>query len=329
MTRLTISLIKLRRFLSKLLNRNFLVFLFFLAMSASFWLFLALNDEYEKDFAVSVRLRGVPENVVITTNLPAAFHVVLKDRGSQLLHYKYAGLPILTFDFKNYDQQSGHVVLSLSDVTKVLIQKLPVTTKLVSYKPDKLEYYFNNGLNVRLPVQLRASLKAERLYGISSVRVIPDSVTVYASQEILDTLSGASTVPIYLSNLSESQERRISLAKVRGVKFEPASVKLRINVDQMTEKTVLVPVKWVNFPASKTLRTFPSKVKIIFQVGMSMYRKITADDFTLVVNYADLLKETDGNVHLSLKSIPVGVSHVRIVPNDVDFLIEDNVEEEY
>ena len=329
MTRLTIRLIKLRRFLSKLLNRNFLVFLFFLAMSASFWLFLALNDEYERDFSVSVKLRGVPENVVITTNLPPAFHVVLKDRGSQLLHYEYAGLPTLTFDFKNYDQQSGHVVLSLSDVTKVLIQKLPITTKLVSYKPDKLEYYFNNGLNVRLPVQLRASLKAERLYGISSVRVIPDSVTVYASQGILDTLSGAATVPIYLSNLSESQERRIDLAKVRGVKFEPASVKLRINVDQMTEKTVLVPVKWVNFPASKTLRTFPSKVKIIFQVGMSMYRKITADDFTLVVNYADLLKETDGNVHLSLKSIPVGVSHVRIVPNDVDFLIEDNVEEEY
>ena len=310
MTRLTIRLIRLKRFLSKLLNRNFLVFLFFLALSAAFWLFLTLNDEYEKDFAVSIRLRGIPENVVITTNLPPVFHVVLKDRGSQLLHYKYAGLPILTIDFKNYDQQSGHVVLSLSDITKVLIQKLPVTTKLISYKPDKIEYYFNNGLNVRLPVQLRASLKPERLYGISSIRIIPDSVTVYATQEILDTLRGATTVPIYLSNLSESQQRSIDLAKVRGVKFEPASVKLRINVDQMTEKTVLVPVKWVNFPASKTLRTFPSKVKIIFQVGMSMYRKITADDFTLVVNYADLLKETDGNVHLALKSIPVGVSHV-------------------
>ena len=328
MTRLTLGIIRLRRFLSKILNRNFLVFIFFLAMSAAFWLFLALNDEYERDFAVSVRLRGVPENVVITTGLPSSFHVVLKDRGSQLLHYRYAGLPVLTFDFKNYDQQSGHVVLSLADVTKVLIQKLPVTTKLVSYKPDKLEYYFNNGLNVRLPVQLRASLRPEHYYGISSVRVIPDSVTVYATQDILDTLSSATTVPIYLSNISENQVRRIDLSKIRGVKFEPASVKLKINVDQMTEKTVLAPVKWVNFPASKTLRTFPSKVKIIFQVGMSMYRKITADDFTIVVNYADLLKETDGNVHLSLKSIPFGVSHVRIVPSDVDFLIEDNVEEE-
>ena len=62
---------------------------------------------------------------------------------------------------------------------------------------------------------------------------------------------------------------------------------------------------------------------------MSIYRKINAEDFTLVVNYEDLLKETDGNVHLYLKSIPVGVSHVRIVPNQVDFLIEDIVDETF
>ena len=48
-----------------------------------------------------------------------------------------------------------------------------------------------------------------------------------------------------------------------------------------------------------------------------------------MVNYEDLLKETDGNVHLYLKSIPVGVSHVRIVPNQVDFLIEDIVDETF
>lgn len=309
-------------------NKNFLAFLFFLAMSAVFWLLLALNDEYEKDFPVSVRLRGIPENVVITTGLPSSFHVVLKDRGSQLLHYQYAGLPVLNFDFKNYDTQSGHVALSMPDVLKVLLQKMPATTKIVSYKPDRLEYYFNNGLNVRLPVQLRASLKAERFYGISSVRIIPDSVTVYASQEILDTMSEVRTVPFYLSNVSENQTHQVQLVKVLGAKFEPSSVKVRITADQMTEKTVLVPVRWVNFPATKTLRTFPSKVKIIFQVGMSMYRKITADDFTIVVNYADILKETDGNIHLALKSVPAGVSHARIVPSDVDFLIEDDVSTE-
>ncbi len=320
--------LRLKKFLLRLSNRNFLVFMFFLALSASFWVFLALNDEYEKDFAVTLRLNSVPDHVVITTELPATFHVVLKDRGSQLLNYQYAGLPAINLDFRNYDRQSGHVVLSPADIVKLLQQRLSPTTKIVSYKAERLEYYFNNGLNVRLPVELKANLKTEQLYGISSIRVIPDSVTAYAMPEVLDTLRSAITQSLNLANISESLVCKVNLAKMRGVKFDPSSVRVKINVDQMTEKSVDVPVKRVNFPAGKTLRTFPSKVKIIFQVGMSMYRKITADDFTLVVNYETLLKATDGKIQLYLKSVPAGVSHVRIVPSTVDFLIEDVVEED-
>lgn len=309
------------------MNRNFLIFLFFLLLSASFWLFLALDDEYERDFTVPVSLKHVPEDVVITTDLPASVHVVLKDKGSELMRYKYTGLPTINVDFRNYDQHSGHVTLSVSDFAKTLSQKLLATTKLVSVKPDKMEYYFNYGLNVKMPVRLRSSIKTEELYGISSVRVIPDSVTVYAISDVLDTMSNVYTEPLYVSGLSSDETHTVSLTPVRGAKFEPGKVKVRIDVDQMTEKTVLVPIRWVNFPATKVLRTFPSKVKIVFQVGMSMYRKITADDFVLVLRYDDLLKETDGKVSLSLKSLPSGVSHVRIVPSQVEFLIEDAEEE--
>ena len=153
-------------------------------------------------------------------------------------------------------------------------------------------------------------------------------MTAYAMPEVLDTLRSAITQSLNLANISESLVCKVNLAKMRGVKFDPSSVRVKINVDQMTEKSVDVPVKRVNFPAGKTLRTFPSKVKIIFQVGMSMYRKITADDFTIVVNYETLLKATDGKIQLYLKSVPAGVSHVRIVPSTVDFLIEDVVEED-
>lgn len=309
------------------MNRNFLLFLFFLLLSASFWLFLALDDEYERDFTVAVSLKHVPEDVVITTDLPSSIHVVLKDKGSELMRYQYSGLPTINVDFRNYDQHSGHVTISVSDMAKSLSQKLLATTKLVSVKPDKMEYYFNYGLNVKMPVRLRSSIKTEDLYGISSVRVIPDSVTVYAISDVLDTMSNVYTEPLYVSGLSSDETRTVALTAVRGAKFEPNKVKVRIDVDQMTEKTVLVPIRWVNFPATKVLRTFPSKVKIVFQVGMSMYRKITADDFVLVLRYDDLLKETDGKVSLSLKSLPAGISHVRIVPSQVEFLIEDAEEE--
>ena len=54
-----------------------------------------------------------------------------------------------------------------------------------------------------------------------------------------------------------------------------------------------------------------------------MYRRITADNFVLVVNYATLLDNKQNKCRLQLKSLPQGVSHVRITPQEVDYVIED------
>ena len=65
-------------------------------------------------------------------------------------------------------------------------------------------------------------------------------------------------------------------------------------------------------------------MSVTFQVGMHLYRYVTADQFVLVVNYESLLENQSSRCHLSLKSLPPGVRHVRISPQDVDYVIEDN-----
>ena len=89
-----------------------------------------------------------------------------------------------------------------------------------------------------------------------------------------------------------------------------------------TEKTVEVPLHGINFPADKVLRTFPSKVQVTFQVGLGRFHKITPESFYINVSYEDLLKLGSDKYTVKLKSIPQGVSHVRVVPDKVDFLIE-------
>lgn len=318
-----------RTFLSAIFNRNFLIFLICLCLSAMFWYIISLNEEREADFNLKFNLKNVPENVVITTGLPSNVKVTLKDRGAQLLSYKYSGgLPTINIDFKNHDLQSGHVVLKNSDITKILLAKLQPTTKVTAISPSVLEYYYNFGLHAKKPVVLRASLDAEKFYNIAAVRLYPDSVNVYASKQILDTLTAVYTEFISLTQLKERTVRRVSLEKIKGTKMDPEKTLLRIDIDQITEKSVTVPIKWVNFPATKVLKTFPSKVKVTFQVGTTIYKQIKAEDFVIVVNYEEVLKNDDGKLHLSLKSIPTGVSHIRIIPEDVDYLIEDVSEDE-
>lgn len=316
----------IKRFLSKAMDRNFLVFLFFLLLSASFWYVLTLYEEYEVEFSVPVRLQNVPENTVITSELPSEFHVVLKDKGNILMKYKYAGLPAINVDFAKYENNVGHVVVPTSEFTKFIQQKVEPTTRLATVKSERMEYFYNrNGLKMRFPIQLQSTIETDHLYVVSSVRMDHDSVTVYSIPEVLDTLKNVYTEPLYLTNVSSNTKTTLKLQPVRGAKFEIYEVEVAVDVDQMTEKSVTVPISGINFPATKTLRTFPSKVKIAFQVGMSQYRKITSEDFVLVLNYEDLLSLNDGTAKLSLKSVPEGASHVRIIPEKVEFLIEDVV----
>ena len=141
--------------------------------------------------------------------------------------------------------------------------------------------------------------------------------------EAVDTITAAYTRRFALHQLTDTTSAEVGFICPRGAKFVPASVKLTFCVDRMVEKTVQVPVQQVNFPASKQLRTFPAKVNLTFQVGMSQYKHISADNFVLVVNYEDLLKSKGNTTRLSLKTIPTGVTHVRIRPQDVEFVIED------
>lgn len=313
-----------KRWIAWLWNRQTLIFLFFLALSTTFWLFQALNETYEREFDVKLELRNVPSNVVVTTELPGTVRVTLRDKGSALLTYRYTQrLTPVVIDFATYSNVLGHVIVPNADITRQIASQLLPSTQMVSAKPDTLEFYYNYGLCKRVPVVVQGTISANKLFTLSNSLLSREYVTVYASKEQLDTITGAYTRPVNLRNLTDTARVRAEFAPVRGAKFTPKYVDLTFCVDRLVEKTVQVAVQQVNFPASKQLRTFPATVNITFQVGMGQYRSITSDNFVLVVNYEDLLKNKGNTCHLSLKTIPTGVSHVRITPQDVEYIIEE------
>lgn len=150
----------------------------------------------------------------------------------------------------------------------------------------------------------------------------PDSVLAYAPEGVLDTITAAYTQPVKQENVSDTLRQQVSLLARRGVKFVPASIEMILPVDIYTEKTVEVPLHGVNFPADKVLRAFPSKVQVTFQVGLSRFREITADDFHINVSYEELLRLRSDKYTVKLRNIPDGVKQVRFNPEQVDFLIE-------
>lgn len=304
-------------------SREFFIFLFFFFIASGFWLLQTLNNDYETEFSIPVKLKNVPNNVVITSEPASELHIKVKDKGTVLLNYMLGkSFYPITLDFNDYKGANNHVSVYAPQFEKKILSQLNASTRLLLMKPDTLEYYYSTGDSKLVPVRLQGTVSAGREYYLSDTIFTPDSVLVYASEKALDTITVAYTQKLKIEDISDTLKRQVSLASRKGVKFVPASIEMMLPVDIYTEKTVEVPLRGVNFPADKVLRAFPSKVQVTFQVGLSRFRQISADDFHIYVSYEELLHVGSDKYTVKLKNIPKGVSHVRFNPEQVDFLIE-------
>ncbi len=314
---------KIKNFLFSTQSREFLIFLFFFFISAGFWLLQTLNNDYEVEFSIPVRLKGVPNNVVVTSENVSELRVKVRDKGTVLVNYMLSkNLVPITLNYTDYKAVNNHIRIYANQFEKQVAARLSASSALLTIKPDTLEYIYATGKAKRIPVRLRGTISAGRQYYISDTLYSPDSVVVYAPTHLLDTITAAYTEPVHLENISDTLKYPVSLATVKGAKFIPDKTELTFPVDIYTEKTVEVPVYGINFPADKVLRAFPSKVNVTFQVGMSRYRMLNGDDFVIIVSYEDLLNLGSRKYTVKLKSAPHGVSNIRISPEQVDFLIE-------
>ncbi len=313
---------------SKIWNKQFLIFLFFVVLSFSFWLFQTLNEVYERSFTIPVKLENVPGNVVITTELPDNISLTLQDKGVVLYSYVYGQkFKPVVIDYNAYSTTGGHSRILSDDVMKQVKPQLQPGTHVLSLKPDTLEFFYNYGLSKRVPVKFQGAIRTSSLSYLSKQEFSHDSVTVYASESMLDTITAAHLTPFYVADFSDTLVTTIEVQPIKGAKFIPKEVTLSLQADRLVEKTVQVPIRSLNFPANKVLRTFPAKANITFQVGMSNYRKINAENFEIYLDYESLQGNATDRVHLFLKSEPEGALRIRINPQDVEYVIEELITE--
>ncbi len=321
--------VTVRNFLFSKANREFLIFLFFLALSGVFWLLMTLNETYEKEVTVPVHITDVPTDIMLTSDEVDTVKVTIRDRGIMLLSYIYGEvLQHIDFSFKTFDQGGGTGSITASELSKIIQQRLSGSGKIVSVKPDKLKIYYNTGACKRVPVRWRGRVIPEHLYFLSYVSYDPDSVTIYASEERLDSIHMVYTEPLNYVGFRDTLVADCRLRKIEGVKMVPDRIKTTFYTDVLMEVTMdKIPVQGINLPKGKVLRTFPAKVSVKFITGVNVYRNLSADDFSVIVDYNELKNSTSEKCTLQLRQVPQGITHATLVTKQVDYLIEDSESE--
>ena len=309
-----------RNFLFSGLNKEFLIFLFFLALSGAFWLMMTLNETMEREFKIPVRLSGVPRNAVITGELPDTVRVTVRDKGFTLVTYDFRPL---VFRFSNYaDEDEGKGVIPLTDVQKQVLSQMYGSSKLLQVKPGAFDFYFTYGTSKKVPVVFRGKITTNKSYYLAHTEFYPSMVTVYANKQQLDKLQSVEIEPFNYRNLQDTIRQAVKIRKIRGVKIVPPTVRLSVYPDVLTEETIDVPITAINMPPGMVLRTFPSKVTVRFTIGASLFRTIKPNLFKVVVDYEELAANPSDKCTLQLRSVPRSVSKASLEIDRVDYLLE-------
>lgn len=312
-------------FLFSRANREFLIFMFFLALSGIFWLLMTLNETYEQEVRIPIHYVNVPKSVVLTSGETDTMRVTVSDKGIILATYLYGNaIQPVNVDFRTYTHANNQGSIPQAELKRLALSRLMASSKIGSVKPERMVFYYNKGENKRVPVRYSGHVTPAYLYYMAGVDYSPDSVTVYASRKTLDSISKVYTEEINYSDLHDTLLVRTKLRRIAGVKMVPNEVEVRFRTDVLSEMTIdKVPIKGINMPEGKVLRTFPTKVSVRFVAGVSKYRNMTAADFEVVADYNDIMSNPSSKCRISLRHVPDGVTNAKLDTTLVEYLIEE------
>lgn len=316
-------LIAIRDFLFGTFNKEFLIFLFFLVLSSVYWLMSVLNETMEREIVIPVQLTNVPRNVIVIGDSTLSVRAVVRDKGYAIATYLYGDrITPVKLMFSLYAHNQDRLTVTSAELSKMVRDQLYGSSKLVAVKPDHLEIPYNFGLRKRVPVKMLGNVNTTGNYYLTRVEFLPESVYVYSSARILDSIAIAYTERLDIEDVTDTITRTVALKNIKGAKFVPSHVKMTLFTDIITEAMSMVPITSVNVPAGSILRTFPTQVQVRYVVPASEYKHIDEDDFEVVADYATTDEGTSDKCQIKLVKSPRAVRSPMLSVSEVDYLIE-------
>ncbi|MDE6272870.1 MAG: hypothetical protein K2M31_07670 [Muribaculaceae bacterium] len=302
--------------------RKFLTFLIFVVVAALFWFILALNDNLQEDLTVRVNVYNIPDSVTFISDPPKDIHVMVRDKGTNLWRNGVFSHPTIELNFKEYGHD-GIFEVSKGELTAGLKKVFGQTATLVSTSIDNMRLVYTTSPGKRVPVDVTMDLTASVGKVITGKPVVkPGGVLVYGSRDALDSISRVYTEKLRGENLEESKKFTVKLKKIPGVKIDPSTVEVTVDVEQLVRKQVRVNIQIDNKPEGSDLLLFPSTANVEYYLPMSKFGQID-EKIDVRVDYRDM-EAGSGRLPLHLGRHNSALENIRLLDDDVEYTLVKN-----
>ncbi|GHT13396.1 hypothetical protein FACS189426_18250 [Bacteroidia bacterium] len=301
-----------------------MLFFTFAVLASSFWALQYFRQKFDFEISIPVHYTEVPSEIALSTKLPQQINLNLQDKGTVWLQYLIDKENLsIDIDLSDIHLNKSSFPIDKATLYNLLFDKLFPSTQLKSFSPERIEIEYSRLFKKELPVVIDGLLLPAAGFMFSdNIAIDPSSVTVYGDKETLDTLLSIKTARIDKNNIDKRLDLSTQLAVPAGVRLSTGQVGLTAEVEEYTEKSFELSVYCYNLPESRKVRFFPSTVDLYVQVGLSKYSKVTKFDFEIGVDYEQLIQKNAANYPLTLTKMPQWLVNYRIVPEVVEFLVE-------
>lgn len=308
-------------------NRNFLVFLIFLAISIAFWFMQSLQETKEVSIAYTLKIEDVPTSVLFTSDIPERINVNYTGKVWDAIYHKFIANEVheVVLKFKDIDNQNGKVVIDANAVRRAVDNQSDKNLVYSSTSPNRIEVYYSHGQRKRVPVTFAGKVSTAVGRFLGETILIPDSVDVFAPSHLYDSIRSIATEKVVYNEVEDTIVARLALNAPRGVKLTPDTVKAKFCVDIYTDKTLQVPIYCANVPNNHIMRLFPLKTSVTFLVSATLYDEIKPDDFIIIADYLEISNNTK-RCRLHVSQMPKNIRNLRISPEYVEYVIEQESE---
>lgn len=299
----------------------------FLLISSLFWLLTKLSKEYETKVVYAVDYINLPSSKLFQNTPASSLELIVKSTGFTLLKEKINTKKI-NLDIRNVVPGKGqyqYYLLTERKHTQIQNQ-LEKNVKLIDFTKDSL--FFELGFNKRkkVPVITNFDLRFKSGYNLSNKMIVrPDSIEISGPEIQVDKINFIKTSPLKIENIVEDLLYEIPVLKpvaYNKVKYSTSQVQVIGQVEKFTEDSFQIPFEIVGLPLGTKITTYPKTVEVVFQVGVSNYKKIIASDFKIRCDYQ---KSESEKIHFLIPELiekPGLVSSVKLIPNHIEYLIQ-------
>jgi hypothetical protein len=307
--------------------KNLLVFFSFVVLAFAFWVLTYYQQKFEVELSIPLHYEHVPPEFVLSDSLPEMINLKIQDKGTVLLNYFFnRKREVINIDLKNISPQHAPYVLQHNMLSSKLYEHLFPSTQLISFYPESITLRYYPLKKKELPVALTGTiLPASGYIFVDSVAINPSTVVVYGNALALDTLRTIQTEPLKRMDVNKQTDVSLNLQIPRGIQASIDKVKLTVNVEAYTEKSFELPVVSLHLPENLYVRFFPSTVTLICQVPLSEYAQLTEKALEVSVDYNQLKQNKNTTLPLILRKKPKEVINYRIIPDRVEYLVEQKI----